>query len=552
MKIYFWSKSATKPSKSTKDILNSKEVTVEEDIYSLLRALEKKIEVWRDFENDVEPENSSVKKWIKKIMDSYPNKRDDEVEYLIDTFRASLNTKSKEADKFIVGVLQMKDVLVIVHSRKDPSLAEIEEGLYSVRVVLHPKNIIRADIIKRTQKDVLFAAFEYSKRLSKGHAKFWGIEPEEVGWESLGSIKLNIELDTFSFPILLPIEQDDLKELIGTGVISTTGKIKIGKDEGRITKVFVRNKAYNYNEFYDMFVAWTEKLNSYKKEFMKIVPSQTNLMTYYSNIRYQYTEDEVYLYKVTENSEERLFKKEHPNYTICFCTTARPGIHPKRGFLIKLYNSIFNGNGELIRVWHAGEETTLEPFKLGNLEIYNKVEVPEEILDFSNNLMMQIQDAQSRKGRLLMEYLLCKVYSENIKNGHLKSMFEFIMDDILIEEIKYEFRHPGNLQKEDILEFKSADDSILRKPARFTEKKLVPTIKKYLDGPTRRYCITYGIEDDSTIAPIRHLKNDMITEIEKRANKQLSNESVKIHILPIPHNGGVVLAVYMIPKYGGD
>lgn len=493
MKIYFWSKSATKPSRSTRDTLNSKEVTVEEDIYSLLRALEKKIEVWRDFENDVEPENSSVKKWIKKIMDSYPDRRDDEVEYLIDTFRASLNTKSKEADKFLVGVLQMEDVLIIVHSRKDPSLAEIEEGLYSVRVVLHPKNIIRADIIKRTQKNVLFGAFEYSKRLSKGHAKFWGIDPEEVGWESPGTIKLNIELDTFPFPVLLPIEQDDLKELIDRGVISPTGKIQIGRDEGRITKVFVRKKAYSYNEFYDIFVAWTEKLQFYQREFMKIVPSQLNLKMYSSNIGYQYKEDEAYLYKVTEKGEEKLFKKEHSNYIICFCTTVKPGIKPKRGFLMKLYDSIFKGNGELIKVWHAGEEITVEPFKLGNLEIYNKVEIPEEIVTFSKDLLTQIQDAQSRKGRLLMEYLLCKVCSENIKNRHLKSMVEFIMDDILREEIKYEFRHPGNLQKEDIVEFKSPDTLILRKPAKFTKERLVPTIKKYLNGPTKRYCIVYGI-----------------------------------------------------------
>jgi len=485
-------------------------------------------------------------------MDSYPERRDDEIEYLIDTFRASLNTKSKEADKFLVGVLQMEDVLVIVHSRKDPSLAEVENGLYSVRVILHPKNIIRADIIKRTKKGVLFGAFEYSKRLSKGHAKFWGIEPEDVGWESPGTIKLNIELDTFSFPILLPIEQDDLKELIDRGVISPTGKIQIGKDEGKITKVFIRNKAYDYKEFYDIFVIWTEKLNFYQREFMKIVPSQSNLEIYVTNLKYQYREDETYLYTVRESREEILFKKEHPNYTICFFTTTKPGIQPKRSFLMKLYNSIFNGNGDLIKIWHAGEETAVEPFKLGNLEIYNKVEIPEEIIEFSKDVLTQIQDAQSRKGKLLMEYMLCKVYSENIKNRHIRSMFEFMIDEILRKEIEYEFHHSGNLQKEDILEFKSADTLILRKPAKFAKERLVPTIKKYIEGPTKRYCIVYGIEDDFRIVPIQHLKNDMITEIEKIVNKQLSNENVKIHILPISHNGGVVLAVYIIPKYGGE
>ncbi|ENN96240.1 hypothetical protein J422_03438 [Methanocaldococcus villosus KIN24-T80] len=551
MQIYFWSKSATKPQNKMEDKLYFNEVTTDEGggILDLIQALEKKIGNWRDFNNDVDPENASVKKWIKKILESYPDRSDDEVEYLIDTFRAALNTKSKEADKFLIGVLQMENILVIVHCRKDPSLAEIKDKLYAVRVLLHPKNIIRADIIKKDGENIILGAFEYSRRMSKGHAKFWGIEPEDVGWESIGTIRLNVELEEFDFPIQIPIEQDDLKNLIDKGIISPTGRIKIGRSEGKVTKVFVHNKAYEYKMFYDMFVALTERLTEYRRRFEKLIPTQQKISMYFSNDRkYQYMEDEKAVYSFTQDREELKFKKEHPKYIVCFFTKSTPGIEPKHSFLLKLYQSIFEDTREL-EIFHAGEEISLEPFKIGGLKIYNQVDISEDVVKFSENLMKQIKDTQSRKGKVLLEYLFCKVYSENIRNPHLKSLFEFIIENIIKAEIEYEFRNSGILQAENILEFKSADD-VLGNPSKFVKKKLVPTIKKYLDGEVQRHCIIYGIEDNFDIKPIYHLKNDQITWMEKKANEELNEENVKIHILPIPYNNGLILAVYMIPIYG--
>ncbi|MCD6399559.1 hypothetical protein J7L85_02090, partial [candidate division WOR-3 bacterium] len=229
---------------------------------------------------------------------------------------------------------------------------------------------------------------------------------------------------------------------------------------------------------------------------------------------------------------------------------SRPGIEPKRSFLLLLYQSLFNEESNL-KIWHAGEKMSIIPFKIGGLEIYNQVEIPEETIEFSKSLMNQIKDAQSKKGKLLLEYLFCKIYSENLKNRHIKSLFEFLAEYIIKDEIHYEFTTPGTLQTEDILEFKSADE-VLGKPSKFVKEKLVPTLRDYIDGPIKRYCIIYGIEDEFLIKPIYHLKNDRIPEIERKANESLSDKNVRIHILAIPYNGGLVLAVYMIPIYGGD
>lgn len=62
-----------------------------------------------------------------------------------------------------------------------------------------------------------------------------------------------------------------------------------------------------------------------------------------------------------------------------------------------------------------------------------------------------------------------------------------------------------------------------------------------------RFSILYGIEDNGEIKPIYHLKNDQIADIEKMANRELSNEKIRVNIYPIPFKEGIVLAVFMIP-----
>ena len=199
--IYFWNKVATKPEDEKEDKLSFNEVEEDQNIRDVIRSLENKIIGNKRSLRDIKPDNPSIKKWIENIMASYPKKDGDRVDDLINEFRIALFTKSKEKEKFIVGILQLNDVLVIAHCKKDPSLAEMKDKVYSVKTVLHPKNIVRADIIRNEDGEFTLSAFEYSRKFSVGHAKFWGIEPEDIGWESIGSITLNIEMERFQYPI---------------------------------------------------------------------------------------------------------------------------------------------------------------------------------------------------------------------------------------------------------------------------------------------------------------------------------------------------------------
>ncbi len=82
------------------------------------------------------------KKWIDIIRESYPERKDEVIEDLLNTFRGSLYPRSKEKYRLIVGILLLNDVMLFAHCKKDPSLAEWEDKIYSVKLILHPNLLL--------------------------------------------------------------------------------------------------------------------------------------------------------------------------------------------------------------------------------------------------------------------------------------------------------------------------------------------------------------------------------------------------------------------------
>jgi|GEM_PF-3637253 len=115
-KIYFWCKTALKPERDEEDKLIFYNVEEEQSIREVIKSLENKIIGNKKDFSEISPTNPSVKRWVETIMKLYPNQEEyiKEVEDLIKTFRSFLQTKSKEKEKFIVGVLQLRDVLLLV------------------------------------------------------------------------------------------------------------------------------------------------------------------------------------------------------------------------------------------------------------------------------------------------------------------------------------------------------------------------------------------------------------------------------------------------------
>jgi len=318
-KLYFWEKWALKPEDEKEDKVSFYEVDDDPAIRGVIRDLESKIMGKKLLFSDVSPKVSSVKKWINIIRERYPERKDDIVEGLLDTFRGTLYTRSKEKYRLIVGILLLNDVMLLVHCKKDPSLAEFKDKIYSVKLILHPKNVLRVAIIRNENGKTTFSAFEYNRKWSKGHAEFWGIEPEDVSWESLGSIFLTIELDVFSYPIQLPIESEQLDEMVANRNLSPTGRIRIGREEGKITNVEVFRRHMDFAEFYDFYVTEKEKLEEHRKRFKELV-SPHAIFAYDRDlyVKYKYEEDFNRIFEITPEGNKPIHDKQHQRYAICF------------------------------------------------------------------------------------------------------------------------------------------------------------------------------------------------------------------------------------------
>jgi hypothetical protein len=136
-----------------------------------------------------------------------------------------------------------------------------------------------------------------------------------------------------------------------------------------------------------------------------------------------------------------------------------------------------------------------------------------------------------------------------LKNRHIGTIFEFIIEVILISVLKFQFSSNGLMDKENVLEFKSEYD-VNPKTMDFIENTLLPTIRKYIkESHPSRLCILYGIEDTGAIKPVpqRRLRSENVNIIEKKVNEELREDKISVIVQTIPFKEDVVLAVFIIP-----
>lgn len=380
---HFCEKNAKQPDDIKEDKFRCYKIEEDPNIREVVRNLEAKHIGKRIPLSETKPNNSSVTKWIRNILNNFPNLEEGDADDLLNSFRAELSTRSLEKEKG-VGILLLKDLLFLAHFSVEPSLAKHDDQAYAVKLLLNPKNIYRAIIVRLDSGAFTVSAYEYNRKLTKGLAEFLGIEPEGISWDSTGTIVLEIQLERFSLPVNLPIETDDIKGLFDDKTISPTGVIKIGEETGKITKAQILGKTLEFSKFYDFYVTHTEKLEEYKSKFDEIFKAQPTLDSEYPiGAEFQFEEDFDKVYEINTSGNKEIIKKNHPRFKIIFSTNKKPGIRLKNSLIWRIYQAIFENNK--LEIWHAGEPSSDEPTTFGNLYVYNNIVISEDILKFLNS-----------------------------------------------------------------------------------------------------------------------------------------------------------------------
>ncbi|MHA2359767.1 MAG: hypothetical protein ACXAB5_05815 [Candidatus Thorarchaeota archaeon] len=543
---YLWMKGVTVPEAEEEDRPDFYIIQKGPKLANLIRNLQSRV-FYKHVELDsISPGNPSVKKWVLRVAEGYPNLNHDLFDDLLNTFREKLRSRSKEHGKFIVGALLTGKLLLLVHSRLDEALFKDKDSVRTAELVLHHKSVLRADLISFNGNGMHLSAYEHSKSWSLGHAEFWGISETDVGWDSLGNILLRVELDGFDYQIEIPCDLDVIEQMIDEGTLTKHGEIRFGVQNGKVIRVDANRIGMSFSKFIDTYVLLKEKIKNHEEFFNRIINPDA-VFAHDADLvdTYQYEEDSKKVYEIGVSGSTIVRTKEHPRYLLCFFTGTYPRVKPRTSLVSMFYRSIFEGKAR--DVVHVGEPKSLEPTTLGELRVHNEVYCPEEAHQFIRENLRNMRDCKSRKTNLMLQSILCNFAKIHIKNEHIPEIFDFIDRDIILPSLRSEFADKSLFETEGIIEFKSKD-KVDAKPSQFVTKTLVPMIRKYLKtGSLSRYCIIFGIEDDGTFIPLANMPSDRVTHIQETANKELASDNVELEIYPIQVGGGFLLLTLLIP-----
>jgi hypothetical protein len=546
---YFWEKEASKPSPGIHDEPRTYRITDDERLRKLVidlksRTLGKKVPFL-----EVNPADTSVIKWVQRIIDAYPKLKEDTIDDLLSSFRGTLKTSSKKKKKFIVGVLLLKGLLLIIHSRIDLGLFRgkgSRKEMYTADLVLHPKNVLRAALIEFADDETHLSAYEYDRSMSKGHAEFWGMKARDIRWEQAGTVRFTYWIDSHSIEIERCAEFDEIEKMFDDGELGRDGEGRLGAQDVRVIRVEMGRSTYTFPDFYQHYILLTEEIKRHQSLFNKLV-DPNSLPAYDPNLigKFDYEEDLANLYEIKPGPHVQIHEKKHGRFTLCFFTGVPPGIRPLPKLSELFFSSVFENRRA--RILHVGERVAVEPTIFGKLEIFNEIELEQDSHEFINEILKKIGDSGSKKGKALLQSFLCMYLRRAVNNIHFPIIFNHIFTDYLSKKLDGEFKKSGLIEKEGSIEFKSKD-SVDSSPKKFAEK-LAKTVSKYhSDDKWSRLCILYGVEDDGSIEPIGNMPNDRVTTIEELTNRKLVSKHMQVEVHSIKAKGGFVLMVLLLPK----
>jgi hypothetical protein len=511
--------------------------------------------------SETNPKNSSILDWIVEALELYPSYNNKIIDYLMNAFRASLYPRSKERDRFILVVMQMKNTLVIAHTRSDLSIGGVSQSskkkqstapkndyslITPVRRLLDPENVRRAISIIREKNDVLVWAFEKSRSLSRGLAEFLGISAENVGWEDTGNIRMTINVDGFDWPLRIDMEREQLDDMVSAKVIKRTGAFMIGRASATIGQVQAFGRTYEYPDFWNSYVDETEKLVKYRKAFNGFIPEEIQLETIIgNNLTFKYEEDINAVSQIGVDGPSIKITKDHPRFKIAFFTLKPPRIKPQETFLETIYQSVFENKP--LELWHAGEKSSDESISIGSLAVFNDVGFTSDIENYVKKVLGHIHD-NTVKQKLLLQYHMCQMCESWLSSTHFHSLFWFLKQKIqkLVDD---EFEKPIMSGKEGYIEYKNID-AVIGKPSDFAINILLEHVLKCKKkSKLEKYVIIYGMDEASqTLRPINSWKSEQYTAIEEITNNALEKEDLQIKILPVSHSGGYIPIVFVITR----
>lgn len=594
---YFWEKDAIAPPDGSEDMAQRYVIRNIDETERIVELFKSKL-IRNVALDSLFKHVPSRRRIISRIMFSPENRLangalDEDIDAVLDEFRAQLYPKSKERGRFLVSILHTGRFLMLAHCKKTPSIAEIPKGrgeinVETVKVLLAPQNVIRSVVFEKLDESTIRAyIYEQSRVLSKAISQFTGVRDiRYINWDIAGEIILVLQSTKLGVPIIqVPINTTQVEELIRDGVLindvsDNTWYFKLGNEILEVDHVKYRDKNNNiwkrttFKEFYLEYTFGIPFIKQAREEFKRIIyypyiyakkksdsmKIRSSLSSDINTAKYIETWNEIY--KIGD--EDPIIEKPDIRFKLLFTTDLKPGIVLSRDVIWGIRNTILKYSPKL-QVYHIGENMTSpvretissSPISIGNLEIYNDIPYTP-FLDFVNNLIKKLSDSDSKKSKTILELSLYGILEKWLSDTgfyNLSFLFSQLSNIIYRQELRALFANMGALFKEgeSLIDLKSGKGiSEVRSPEEIG-RIIAEDVVKYIGwdpntGLPRRLALIYGLDDNYTPSPVL-IKNDDVTSIQQIVNEHLAREQFEVKIYPVEVDSGFILIVTMLPAY---
>ena len=465
---------------------------------------------------------TNPRKWIKKLINEYPNISLNNFEELLIDFTDGMQTRMREDSKYVIGILY-KNSLLIAHTAYGEETITL--GWKVIPRMLDRDNILRYVHFLKHNDEILVKFYETVR--TDSFVEWLRLPQKDAFYYFGGKYRIETELD--GIPIFFELTEKDMEKWLSNHPELRDGMLELEKPVSmfNIKQILVARKKYiSAADFVQDYVAEKFNINYYRNEFRNILNSLSPLLT-------KYIDDETRVFTVLGDETETVVYKENHNLQILFSTGKPFEIEIRESYLHKLYREFING--EVVNIYHCGDVFTQKPMEISHLRIFNEIKtsvLTTELIKYYNET--NLQDSFLIK---IISNIIFESLSRDNEELHISYFFKR-----LSERIRKDIAKQKRLTKleDKILEFKSNEFFVGNTEE--IAQKLSKDIKKKV-GQSENKVYVIGVEDNGEVTGISksRLKSDRLESIRKKIEELTA---YKIHLfLIIWDNIGIVVLI---------
>ena len=467
----------------------------------------------------------NCKEWVYEILGDCSKSK--EAEYLLNDFTDSMMTRMREKGKFAFAVVSEGSLLLCHSSIGEQIITPAWEGVNR----MFDKDNVEHFVLFQKKKGITTVAY-YEHSPSEFFTRWLGM-PEREAFFYLGG-KNRIYVDIDGIDCALELSEDEVEEKL----LKRTSPFKVEKNQLifskpieklRVNQIRRGKKRYkSIEDFLQDYLARKYELSYYQEAYRKIAGSLDPMLQ-------KHIDDFDRLVTVSSNGEQVKVRKRNPNFEILFAgkSASSATIEMRESYFDRLFTNFLNETRT--RVFHAGMEMypqSYGPFKIGSLEIFNKIEsntIITNLLEFSQKI--NILDDTLKRALYYSIFLLLSKINEKKPISYFFTKFANELGEGIHKSGIVLHNETG------VIEFKSRDYLIGKDED--VSKRISEDVKSKISyHPFKIYF--FGINDKTKKMDhltSSRLSSDRVDSLEKKIAKELGNK-MRVTLLKLPLDTG--------------